>query len=124
MTINIKATNTELTLAISSYVEEKVGGLDKFIVAEDPNSVLANVEIGMSTKHHNTGKIFRAEINLHMGGDYLRAVSEQEDLYAAIDDMRDQIAREITAHKNKKRDMFRRGGAVVKNLLRGLKRGK
>ncbi len=122
MTINIKATNTELTPAISTYVEEKVLGLDKFIVADDPESVLANVEIGLNTKHHQSGKIYRAEINLHIGGKYIRAVSEQEDLYAAIDDMRDQVSREITSFRNKKRDLFRRGGAVVKDFLKGFKR--
>jgi len=122
MTINIKATNTELTPAISTYVEEKVLGLDKFIVADDPESVLANVEIGISTKHHQSGRIYRAEINLHIGGEYIRAVSEQEDLYAAIDDMRDQVSREITSFKNKKRDLFRKGGAVVKDFLKGFKR--
>ncbi len=122
MTINIKATNTELTPAISTYVEEKVLGLDKFIVADDPESVLANVEIGLSTKHHQSGKIYRAEINLHIGGEYIRAVSEQEDLYVAIDDMRDQVLREITSFKNKKRDLFRKGGAAVKDFLKGFKR--
>ncbi len=122
MIINIKATNIELTPAISTYVEEKVSGLNKFIVAEDPESVLANVEIGISTKHHQSGKVFRAEINLHIAGKYLRAVSEQEDLYAAIDDMRDQIAREITSFKNKKRDLFRKGGAAIKDFIKGIKR--
>lgn len=122
MTINIKATNTELTPAISTYVEEKVKGLSKFIVAEDPESVLANVEIGLSTKHHQSGKVFRAEINLHIAGKYLRAVSEQEDLYTAIDDMRDQVAREITSFKNKKRDLMRRGGATIKDFIKGIKR--
>ncbi len=122
MTINIKATNTELTPAISTYVEEKVLGLDKFIVADDPESILANIEIGLSTKHHQSGKIYRAEINLHIGGKYIRAVSEQEDLYVAIDDMRDQVLREITSFKNKKRDLFRKGGTAVKDFLKGFKR--
>ena len=123
MTINIKATNTELTPAISSYVEEKVAGLDKFIVAKDPESVLANVEIGLSSKHHQSGKVFRAEINLHIGGKYIRAVSEQEDLYAAIDDMRDQVIREIKSFKEKKRDLARKGGSIIKDILRGFRRG-
>jgi len=122
MIINIKATNTELTPAISTYVEEKVLGLDKFITVEDPESVLANVEIGLSTKHHQSGKVFRAEINLHIGGKYLRAVSEQEDLYAAIDDMRDQIVREITSFKNKKRDLFRKGGSAIKDFIKGIRK--
>ncbi len=122
MTINIKATNMELTPAISSYVEGKIIGLDKFIVAKDPESVLVNVEIGLNTKHHQSGKVFRAEINLHIGGKYIRTVSEKEDLYVAIDDMRDQVVREIKAFKEKKRDLSRKGGSIIKKILRGLKR--
>jgi len=122
MIINIKATNTELTPAISSYVEGKVKDLGKFITVKDPESVLANIEIGVNTKHHQSGKIFRSEINLHIGGEYLRAVSEQEDLYVAIDDMKNDIVREITSHNKKKRDLFRKGGAAIKNLLKGLKK--
>ncbi len=112
----------DLTPAISSYVEEKIGGLDRFIFAKDPQSVLANVEIGLNTKHHQSGKVFRAEINLHIGGKYIRAVSEKEDLYIAIDASRDQLAREIKSFKGKTRDLARRGGSVIKKILKGFKR--
>lgn len=124
MTINIKATNTELTPAISSYVEEKINSLDKFISVDDPSSVLANVEIGLNTKHHQSGKIYRAEINLHIAGKYIRVVSEQEDLYVAIDDAKDKVIREITNEKEKSRSLLRRGEAKVKNFLKGFKNKK
>ncbi|GMQ94934.1 MAG: ribosome hibernation promoting factor [Patescibacteria group bacterium] len=120
--INVKATNIELTPAISAYVEERVKALDKFIVAKDPDSVLANVEVGKVTQHHRSGDIFRAEINLHIGGEYFRAVSEKDDLYAAIDEMRDEIVREITSYKKKKRDLLRKGSAKIKKLLKGIRK--
>ena len=121
MNISIKATNIELTPAISQYIDEKVGSLEKFILAADPTTVRANIEVGKTTRHHHSGSdIFIAEINLYIDGKTLRAVSEQGTLYAALDDMKDEIAREITSSKNKQRALFRRGGAVVKNMIKGL----
>lgn len=121
MNISVKTTNIELTPAISQYVEEKVNGIERFIVSADPASVRAAIEVGKSTRHHHAGDdIFRAEINLYADGKSFRAVSEQGTLYAAIDDVKDEIIREINSYKGKQRTLFRRGGAAVKNLLKGL----
>lgn len=121
MNISVKATNIELTPAVSSYIDEKVGSLEKFILAADPATVRASVEVGKTTRHHHSGNdIFLAEINLYIDGKSLRAVSEQGTLYAAIDDMKDEIAREINTSKRKQRTLFRRGGAAIKNLIKGL----
>lgn len=121
MNISVKGTNMELTPAISQYIDEKVGSLEKFIMASDPTTVRASIEVGKTTRHHNSGNdIFLAEINLYIDGKTLRAVSEQGTLYAAIDDMKDEITREINSSKNKQRTLFRRGGAAVKNLIKGL----
>jgi len=120
MNISVKATNIELTPAISQYIDEKVGSLEKFIVSADPTTVRASVEVGKTTRHHHSGSdIFIAEINLYVDGKSFRAVSEQSTLYAAIDDMKDEVAREVNSFKNKQRALFRRGGAAVKNLIKG-----
>jgi len=118
MKINIKTTNIELTPAISSYVEDKVNMLDKFIVVADPESVNADVEIGTTTKHHQAGDIFRAEINLHIAGKLLRSVAKKDDLYAAIDEMKDDLARQINADKGKERTMIKKGKSKLKALLK------
>lgn len=122
MRINIKATNLELTQAISDYLEKRISTLDKFVNKND-ESAMADVEVGKSTKHHQSGDIFRAEINLHVAGKNLRAVSEKDNLYAAIDEAKDEMAREITSHKAKQRTLLRRGGAKIKDFLRGFYRG-
>lgn len=118
MRINIKATNLELTTAISDYAEKKVSGLVKFINKNDESAV-ANVEVGKSTKHHHSGDIFRAEINLHIAGKDLRAVAEKDNLYSAIDEVKDEMVREITSHKSRQRTLLRRGGAKIKAFIRG-----
>lgn len=118
MQIKIKATNIELTSAISAYVEEKINGVEKFTVPHEQEEVLTEVEIGKTTRHHNAGDFFRAEVNMHVRGKNFRAVSEQEDLYAAIDDVRNELVRELNSDKGKERTLVRRGANIIKNLLR------
>jgi putative sigma-54 modulation protein len=116
MNIKTHAVNFDLTDAISEYVEKKVSSLGKFI----PNSenLLCEVEIG-KTNHHNSGDIFKAEINILIpGGGQVYAKSEQAELYAAIDIVRDEAERVIVSQKNKKDTLYRRGASHVKNLLK------
>ena len=118
MRINIKATNTSLTPAISDYVNKKIGALEKFI--ENNDAARCDVEIEVTNKHHNAGQdLFRAEVNLHAGDLHLRAEASHADLYAAIDIVKDEITREVVSKKKKRLHAFRRGGQKIKNILKG-----
>jgi len=117
-TLNIKATNTTLTPAITDYVNEKLSRdvLSKF---SGRNKILdVNIDIGKTTEHHTNGEIFRAEINVHIKGKVLRAVSVKEDLYSAIDDVHDQIIKILVDTKEKKDALWRRGARRIKKMLR------
>lgn len=118
MQIKIKTINIEMTDAISSYVEEKLRSVEKFAVPHEEEDPLLYVEIGKTTNHHQSGDIFRAEVSMNLRGRQFRAVSEKDDLYAAIDDMRAELVRVLTSHKDKERTMVRRGAGMIKNLLR------
>jgi len=117
MKINIKGTKIELTAAIESYIKKKIGGVEKFITMHAGEEIRAEVEIGKTTKHHHSGDIFRAEVNLSIHGKQFRATSEKSDLYAAIDDARDELVRELNSSKDKERTMFRRGATAIKKLF-------
>ena len=122
MKTNIKTTNIELTDALSSYVDRKLKQVDRLLEPND-SSVLCEVEIGTSTRHHQSGEIFRAEINLRVGGKDHRAVSEKEDLYIAINDAKEQIIKNLKSGKAKRRTRFRRGSDAIKNILKGFGKG-
>lgn len=117
MKINIKATNIELTPSITEYVERKVGMVEKYINNTD---VVAQVEVGKSTQHHKQGMLFRAEVHLVGGGIDIYAVSEQEDLYAAIDLVKDEVVRKVEHTKGKKETLTRRGAQAIKNAMKGM----
>lgn len=116
MKINIKATNIELTPAISAYVEKKVSVLEKFLGGGE---TVAQVEVGKSTQHHRSGDIFKAEVHITGAGVDRYAVSEQSDLYAAIDLVKDDLARTLTQEKGRRFARARHGARMVKDMIKG-----
>lgn len=118
MKTKITATNMDLTSAIESYVDEKLASIEKFAVPHEKEELLVEIEVGKTTKHHEHGDVFRAEANVRVRGKHFHAVSEKSDLYAAIDDVRNELVRELNSHKEKDRTLVRRGAAMIKNMLR------
>ena len=119
MNIIIKATNMKLTQAIESYVHKRLGGLKKFMKNE-AESLKCEVEIGKTSRHHKNGDVFRAEISLYVKPKKLYASSETADLYQSIDEVKDEIERELISTKTKRIDSVRRGGAKIKNRIKNL----
>ena len=117
MEIKIRSKNFQITPAIDDYITKKISSLDKFIGVKD--NILCEVEIGRTTKHHKSGDIFRAEVNIiEPGNKQIYTFAEEVDLYTAIDVVRDEAERAIVSRKNKYHTILRRGGAVIKNLLK------
>ncbi len=119
MKINIKATGIELTPAITTYTEEKLSSLERFLDQND-ESQLARVEIGKTTAHHKHGEVFRAEIKLHTAGQDYYAEAHESDLYAAVDKLKDEITAEVKSRRDRQSTLLRRGGRRIKNMLRSI----
>ncbi len=118
MKIITKATNIELSPSINQYIEEKIGGLDRFLKRCDPDLVEAKVEVGKITKGQRHGEIFKAEVNLSINGDFIRAEETGESLGAAIDLVKDSLQREVKHHKEKENTKFIRGARSWKKFWR------
>ena len=117
MKISIKATNFKLTDSIYTYIERKIGELEKFIkkVGEKDGSYKerpateAWIEVGRTTRHHRKGNVFRAEAQIKLPGKYLRVESENLDLHLAIDEVKDELQRKLTKYKGKKDAEYKKG---------------
>ncbi|MDO8569514.1 MAG: ribosome-associated translation inhibitor RaiA [bacterium] len=120
MKINIKATGIELTQAISDYVYKRISSIEKYLDKKSSSNIIAQVEVGRSTRHHKTGNIFRAEVHITGVSVDLYAVSELEDLYAAIDAVKDEIVHNVVQLKGKRETLARRGAGMMKNIMKGI----
>jgi len=99
MKINIKATNMELTAAIKKYAEEKADCLTKYF----DNITQIDVDTGLKSNHHLKGKKYYAEFNVHVPGKMVRVSKNAEDLYKAIDKVKDHLKVELEKMKEKMR---------------------
>lgn len=100
MQINIKATKMELTPAIEVKIREKVEGLKKYF----NNIIEVDVEVGITSSHHQKGDIFRAEMNAAVPKAVLRAEAETDDLYKSITEVKDKLRNELVRYKEKLQD--------------------
>lgn len=117
MNINIKATGFELTEAIRDYVNTKLGSVEKVI--KNPDSAYMYVEVGKESDHHQKGDVYKAEVKVDTAGQSFYAVEHESDLYAAIDEVKDEILEKIKGDKDKQISRVRRGGRMVKDFIKG-----
>lgn len=116
--LQIKGLDVDVTDTIWDYVEDRLSSLGKVLRLDDP-LVRISVELGRTTNHHKTDEAaYRAEVQVTAPGATYFAEAHSVDLYVAIDDVRDEIMRQVRDGKGKSRSMIRRGGAMIKKLLR------
>lgn len=97
MKIKILFKNITPDEALKTFIGDKIGGLDK-IIGHDEST--ARVEIGMPSKHHRSGRIYYAEVNLKIGGRLLRASCQHEDLRNAIIYTKRELKKQIENFKS------------------------
>jgi len=101
MKLIISTKNISLDDPLRVFVEEKIGGLKKFI--KDPNDLVeVRVEIGRPSKHHRSGMVYRAEANLTVDGKLLRAEATHLDLRTAIVAVKDELQVQMKKFKEKR----------------------
>ena len=117
MNIKITFTNLPKSPAAEEYVSKKLNSLEKFFKGEE--EVLAEVELARTNGRHKSGEdAYKAEINITYMGRQFYVVSERDDLYAAIDQMRDEAERAVVSNRKKYLTTFRRGASKIKKIIR------
>ena len=130
MKIVIKAQNIELTKGLKNFIEEKINFLEKF--AEDLYSgeyynhlfgkgkprIEAWLEIGKETLHHKKGPFFRAECQMRFPGKSIRSTASAENLKLAINEIKDELQRELKEYKEKIVAREKRRTRILKKELK------
>lgn len=106
----------ELTDSIKTYLADKMMSLEKYL--QHPEQVTFNARLGKISNHHNHGKIFYAEVSIHTPEKNFGSREEAEELYEAIDVLKDELARAITHYKSKSRDLGRKEAQKFKEDIR------
>lgn len=94
MEIKIHGDKLKVTEAMSSYIEEKVGKLEKYL--ENSDDVRANVIVKVKNNHEQ-----RVEITIPLKSFIIRSEETKEDFYAAVDKTIDKLERQIRKNKTR-----------------------
>ena len=106
MKYNIRGEKVEVTPAIKSYIEDKIGKLDKYF--DDASNINANVVIKVR------GKEQKIEITVPAMHYTLRSEESHSDLYVAIDLTVDKLERQIRKNKTKINSKIKRN--IIQNF--------
>lgn len=93
MKFNIHGKKLDVTSSIKSYIEEKIGRLDKYF--DNPDDIIATVLIKLR------GNDQVVEVTINANKYMLRGEESHKDLYAAIDKVSDKMERQIRKNKTR-----------------------
>jgi putative sigma-54 modulation protein len=97
MELHVKGKNLEVSDAIRSYAERKMGKLDKQL------SKLARVEVELAVeKNPSVAANQVAEATVWLKGHTLRAREATRDMKASIDELTEKLLRQIRDERDKK----------------------
>lgn len=98
--LSILCKDFDLTDAIKSYADEKMSALNKYLPDAGAEAVF-NLRLGKVSNSQHSGKIFYAEVSIKTPEKNFGALVESDDIYSAIDQLKDDLAHNIAHYKDK-----------------------
>ncbi|OGI73921.1 ribosomal subunit interface protein [Candidatus Nomurabacteria bacterium RIFCSPHIGHO2_02_FULL_41_18] len=122
MRINLQSKNMELPDTAHDYVVKRITNLEKLLsrIEEEQRKVMVNFEISRSTNHHKSGDVFHADCLINIDGQKFYTSADKNDLYAAVDEVKDNLFQEINKNKDRAQTLFQRGARSIKKMMKGL----
>jgi len=114
---NIKGTGLPITDELRTYTEKKLSGAEKFLAGDST----AHTDIELEHSPLRDGGQYRAEFTLSSESQVYRAESWGTTMHEAIDLTASQLVKELRRNKNRHIALVRRGGAIIKDVLRGFR---
>lgn len=115
MKLQVKGRNLEVTDAIRSYAQEKLGKLDRQL--HDPTRV--ELEL-MVERNPSIAENQIAEATIWTKGPILRARESSHDMKASIDQLVEKLERQVTRYREKRQRKASRRDGVVANEPPGI----
>lgn len=113
--ITTKATNFTITPKLQTLLDQKFEPLGKLIQHSGDTRCAIELE---KKGEHQSGKIFRAEVNLYVDGVLFRSEATEEQIEQAIDTARNELKHELQHAHGKRQSLFKRGRQAIKHMMR------
>jgi len=119
MQIDIKGTNYDVTPEVTALVTKRMATLEKFFKSMPDAHVY--VELEKVQPAQQNGPIWRTECMLQIPGEVLRAEATEHSFDTSVPKAVGDLSREIRKYKSKRNSLGKKGGAVLKAMLRGFR---
>lgn len=113
-TINYKFNGLSEAQALTDIVEQKCAAFEKYL--RENSDVLCTVEF-QKVASQQSGKVHHVEVNLTIDGTLFRAEATEESFEKAIDEVRDELDKEIRRAKEKQETLQKQGGREAKEQM-------
>jgi|AntRauTorckE6833_2_1112554.scaffolds.fasta_scaffold12679_4 ribosomal subunit interface protein len=112
--INFKYNNLKEAAVLSDLVEQKMQTLTKFL--NESKSITCDVEFE-KVAPHKTGQVHRVEVNMMIDGTLFRAESTEDSFEMAVDEVRNELDKELRRAKDKQVSHHKQAGRVAKEQM-------
>lgn len=119
MHIDIKGTNYEVTSEVTQLVTKRAATLEKYLKSM-PEAHLF-VELEKVQPAQQNGPIWRAEFMFEIPGEVIRSEATEHSFDTAVPKAVGDLSRKIRRYKNKRNSLSKKGGAMLKSMLRGFR---
>ena len=119
MNIRVKATDYQMTPETAAYIDQRVLTLEK-LLGDAVDVARCEIEVGRDAGRPRHGSnIWFAEIQVIVPGQVrVYARNNSESINGAIDDVKEEVERQLRRERKLHIRMYRKGGALAKRLMR------
>lgn len=118
MNVRVKGSHYEITEETSRYLDSRIDALQKLLGSDESQS-RCEVELGIDAGGQRHGaNMYFAEFQIIYPGGSVRATNHSESINGAIDDAKEEVARQLRRERKLHIRMWRRSGAAFKKLIR------
>ena len=112
--INYKFNDLDEARTLSVVMDQKMAALEKYLSAN--SSATCEVEFEKIGNHQH-GRIYRVEANISVDGTLFRAEATEDSFEKAIDEVRDELDKELRNAKDKRHTRDVAAGRAFKEQL-------
>src|SRR3989344_2565352 len=119
MDVRIKATGFQLTPDVGAYLDSRLTHLEKML-GDGATLARCGVELGRDAGRPRHGaNIWFAEVTIKApGGIRARARNNSESINGAIDNVKDEVERQLRSEKRLHMRVLRKTGAAIKRWMK------
>lgn len=112
--INFKFNDLPEAQALRELVEQKMEAFEKYL--HDGNSVGCEVEFSKEAAHQ-TGQVYKLSAHIKIDGNTYHADATEESFEKAIDEVRDELDKELRRAKEKQVSRHKQAGREAKEKM-------